>query len=55
MVHQGKISNFEIIHHVNELSSFEKNSGFLLMVPEGSILGPLAFKPLVRPLDVRFA
>jgi hypothetical protein len=28
MVHQGKISNFEKFHHVNELSSFEKIVGF---------------------------
>jgi hypothetical protein len=28
MVHQGKISNFEKFHHVNELLSFEKIAGF---------------------------
>jgi hypothetical protein len=28
MVHQGKISNFEKFHHVNELLPFEKNVGF---------------------------
>jgi hypothetical protein len=28
MVHQGKISNFEKDHHVNELLSFEKFVGF---------------------------
>ncbi len=28
MVHQGKISNSEKFHHVNELMSFEKFVGF---------------------------
>ena len=28
MVHQGKISNFEKFHHVNELSSFKKLRNF---------------------------
>jgi hypothetical protein len=28
MVHQGKISNFEKFHHVNELSAFEKLQDF---------------------------